>query len=104
MKEACKVRVEHSNHFVSITDCALILSLLSFPFFLFWMVVYLLGFKSDAVTSVPGEDSSPEYPSRFVAQFHRSHSIHFTMEIRSVFPSARDALHCPAHQRKVSIY
>lgn len=53
--------------------------------------------------SVPREDSRSKHPSRFVAQFHRSHSIHFKMEVCTVFTSARHALHCPTHQRKVDL-
>ena len=53
--------------------------------------------------SVSGEDSRPKHQSGFVAQFHGGNSIHFQMEICSVFPSSRHAMYRPTHQRTVQI-
>lgn len=116
MKEACKVRVEHSNHLVPVPCVSrrlpplmLFVSLSFFPSCAGWCFsIISLAFGTAFVSntfnnSVPREDSRSKHPSRFVAQFHRSHSIHFKMEVCTVFTSARHALHCPTHQRKVDL-
>ena len=73
-------------------------------FFLGFALVWTLFLHTQLSTiSVSGEDSRPKHQSGFVAQFHGGNSIHFQMEICSVFPSSRHAMYRPTHQRTVQI-